>query len=153
MSPGPRWKYREGLSPQMQAVVPMIVAEVLVGLPGTLRFGIVVAAGGRALERSGSSEDCGALFEIEANVAFEMDRVAGISARGKIHGAAAGGGRRFDGAVDCGGVDGLPSPVAPNAFTLRMPTLAETSAEGEGFAAMPPLNDGVAARTAPRSGH
>ena len=43
-----------------------------------------------------------------------------------------------------------PSPVAPKDFTLRMPTLARTSAKGEGSAAMSLLNDGAAARTAPR---
>ena len=99
-----------------EAVVPVIVAVVLVGFPGALRLGVVVAAGGGAVERRGRGEDRGALFKIEGDVALEMDRVAGIGVRGKEHGAAAGGCGCFDRAVDRRAVDCLS--VTPSAERL-----------------------------------
>ena len=59
-----------------EAVVPVIVAVVLIGLPRTLRFGRIVAAGGEAVVGSGRGEDGGALLEEERDVALEMDGVA-----------------------------------------------------------------------------
>ena len=75
------------LAPE-QAVVPVIVAVILVGLPRALRFCGVVASVGRALCGSGCGEDCGALIEIEAHLAFQMNRVARISSGRKVNGAA-----------------------------------------------------------------
>ena len=60
-----------------EAVVPVIVAVVLIGLPRALRLGSVVAAAGEAFVRCGRGENGGALLKEESDVALEMDGVAG----------------------------------------------------------------------------
>jgi len=90
-----------------QTIVPMIVAVVLVGLPWALRFGVVVTSGGGALQVSGCSEDRGALVEIEAHLALQMNRVARVSSSRKINGAATCGRGGVNGTIDCGSIDGL----------------------------------------------
>ena len=85
-----------------QAVVPVIVAEVLVGFPGALRLGKVISSGGQAIVWGGRGEDGGALLKKERDVALEMDRVAQVDASGEDDGSAACIGGGIDGRINSG---------------------------------------------------
>ncbi len=91
--------------------MPVIMAVVLIGLPGVVGFGCVVGAsvvaGGLAGEWGVCGEDGGALREVEIDVAFEMDGEAEPCACGEEDCATACGCGGFDGFVDGGGVDGF----------------------------------------------
>src|SRR5204863_57707 len=81
-----------------QTVVPVAVAEVLVGVAGPA-LGGVVAATPTGVRR----EEHGALVEVEADVALEPDRMTGVGATRDDDGAPTG--RR-------GGVDGVIDRIA-----------------------------------------
>ena len=89
----------------------MIVAVVLVGVPGGVGFGRVVGAavvaGGCAGQRRVCGEDGRALREVKRDVALETNGEAEPCSGGEQNCAATRGCRGFDGFVDCGRVDGL----------------------------------------------
>ena len=89
----------EVLAPD-QAVVPVAVAEVLIRVARSRLGGVVAASTARV-----GGEQHRALVEVEADVAPEADRVAGVGAAGDDDGAAAGGGGGSDRAVDRVAVD------------------------------------------------
>ena len=94
-----------------QRVVPMVVAVVLVSVPGGLGLGGVVGsahvAGGLAGKRRLRGDDSGTLREVEVNVALETDGERDIVASGEDNCASASGRDRLDGLVDGGRVDRL----------------------------------------------
>ena len=83
----------------------MVVAVVLVGLPGALGLGSVVAAGGSAVERRGSGQEDRAMIEEEADLALEADGVAEVNASREVNRASARRRGCVDGAVDGGRVE------------------------------------------------
>ena len=73
----------EAFAPE-QGVVPVVMAVVLIGLPGALRFGEVVGAGGGdAFHGAGRGEQDGTVIEMEADIALEMDGVGEVDAGGE----------------------------------------------------------------------
>ena len=91
--------------------MPVVVAVVLVGVPGGFGLGrvvgaAVVAGGVAGLGRVGG-EDGRALFEMEMHVALETDGEAEIDACRKENQAAARSRGGFNGAIDGVGVEGF----------------------------------------------
>ncbi len=90
-----------------EAVVPVVVAIVLIGLPGLIGLGRVVAVG-RPLERRARAKDRRPLVEVKRNVALQPYRVARIRARRKANRTAAGRRSRLNRPVDSRRIDSLP---------------------------------------------
>lgn len=82
-----------------EAIVPVIVPEVLISLPQLRGLGIVVAAG-LALGRRIRGNDHRAPIEKKGYVAFEVDGIAEIISGGTTHGSSTGGSGCLDGAID-----------------------------------------------------
>src|SRR5580658_10397619 len=61
-----------------QAIVPMIVAIVLIVLPGLIRFSRIVV-------RTAGCQNCRSHVKVEHDIALEMDGVGSIDACGKSH--------------------------------------------------------------------
>ncbi len=95
----------------------MAVAEVLILVP-FIWLGRVVAAG-RSFGRRVGGEQCGALIEVERDVVLQMNRVARISAGGKIHRAATRCRRGLDGLVDGVGVERLAVAGGAEVFDVE----------------------------------
>ena len=121
-----------------EAIVPVIVTVILVGLVGgVLWLGGIVATGGGSFERDGCGEDGRALVEVKRDEAFEMDGVAGVSAGGEVDGAAAGLFGFGDGGIDGRCVDG--GAVAFGAVCPYVKDGADRGGLGRGLAAVPRL--------------
>src|SRR5581483_6902884 len=97
----------EILSPN-QAVVPMIVAVILIALPPVIRLSRIISAGTDTSARRGriGRYDFGAGIEQQADVALEMDGIRKVARSGKMHGTTARRRSRIDRLVYGGSVDG-----------------------------------------------
>src|SRR5579863_1422728 len=89
-----------------EAVVPVVVTEILVGLPRPLRFGGIVTTARQAVVRSGCGENGCALVKKERDVALEVDGITGVNACGEENRASPRAGRAFDSGIDRCSVDG-----------------------------------------------
>ena len=89
-----------------KTVVPMIVSIVLIIFPGCIRFcGIVACAAGAAAQGNACRQDRCSHIEVEHNIALEVNGVGSVGARGESNRSPSLGARRFDGLVDCRGID------------------------------------------------
>src|SRR5579875_384263 len=84
--------------------MPVIMAEILIVLPRLVRLCCIVLSGS-ALGAIWSREDGRPGFEIQRDIAFEMDGIAGISAWRKANRSTACASSGFDSAVDGGSID------------------------------------------------
>ena len=75
--------------PVNEAVLPVIVAVILIKLPVALRFGGIIAAVCRTLQRSGGGQQLRTVIEVKSNMTLEPDRTTGIHACGRVDGASA----------------------------------------------------------------
>jgi hypothetical protein len=101
------------LSPH-EGVVPVIVAEVLIGIPRCLGFRSVVfsavVAGTVARFGTIGGKDRGALGEIKIDVALQMNRKAHVGSGGKENRPSACCGSSFDREIDRRGIDRFSVP-------------------------------------------
>jgi len=115
-----------------QAVVPVVVPEILVFLPGPIRLCRIIAAGGCRL-------DSRAGFQVERHEAFQADGVARVSAGRDAHCAAASVGCRRDRRVHGWRVERLavadcaerPHVEQRRHIGLRSPPKARVAGDGE----------------------
>src|SRR5215472_3270394 len=89
-----------------QAVVPVIVAVILIIFPRGIRFRRIVTIRCAVLG-SFRREDGGSLVDVKSNVALEMNGIAGIRSSGKVDRATASFGCGFDRFVDGGSIQCL----------------------------------------------
>ena len=84
--------------------MPVVMAVILISVPGGIRLGSIVDTTviARLLtgERRVGSHDCAALLKVQVNLALEANRETEISSRGKDHHSSAHGRGSFDGTVD-----------------------------------------------------
>ncbi len=102
-------EYRDIVQPVApdEAVAPVVVAVVLVRLPGALGLGGVVAATRESFRGNGCREYRRAEIEVQGDAALQANRVAGIRTGGEVDDATSTGRDPIDGFVDGGGVDGF----------------------------------------------
>ena len=92
--------------PPDQAIMPMVMAKVLIGLPGLVGLRRIVPGPGPVVRRI-RREDRGTLVEIRGNHGPQSNRVACINTGREVHGGAALSACGFYRPVDRGRVDGL----------------------------------------------
>jgi len=98
--------------------MPVVMAEVLVGVPGIfgLREVIATGTGGCWFGR----DDNRVLIEVERHVALEADGIAQVVPGWEPHRASTRRGRSFDSAVDSGSVNRLAIPnCAENLYVIN----------------------------------
>jgi len=86
-----------------ETIVPMIVAIVLIVFPGRIRLGGII--GSAAARRQVCCQNGCSRIEVERHMALEVDRVAGLSARGEANRCSTLRACGFDRLVDCRGIN------------------------------------------------
>ena len=110
-----------------QAVVPVAVTEVLIGVEG-VRLGLVIAIGGSGRQWVGRDQSC-ALVQIEADVTAQMHRMGQIVAGRKMDAAAPGRRRGIDRTIDRDGIERLTvadGAIVPDVEAARLLRAGET---------------------------
>ncbi len=132
----------QSLAPD-ETVVPVIVAIVLVRLPGTLGLSRIVAAVGQPFGWNRGCENRGTGIEMQRHATLQANGVTGVSPRRKVDDTAAAGGHPVDSPVEGITVDRLAvadgahlAHVQPFPWdaTRRSPcsTLVKECGKGEG---------------------
>jgi hypothetical protein len=92
-----------------QAVLPVVMAKILIGLIGGIGFRVIVANPAGFL----GADEHGFLVQIKANVILQMNGIGQVTACGKKHGTPALPARCLDRSVNGGGVDRFPVTDSP----------------------------------------